>query len=179
MRFLIVNGDYPLFLDWLYGQDPDLQHKSYEEQMQVRLESLFSSDLFYSANLRKLGHEAHQIYFNNEAMQTAWAREYGFRINKGWRFRLSKGFVPWLSRTNAYWRYDILTAQIRYYKPDVPLNQDMFLGSPSFRRMSPRLRLLIGSHGRELPRAGGFGVYDLRLSVVENVVDCFRREGVN
>jgi len=179
MRFLIVNDDYPSFLNWLYARDPDLQHKSYEEQMQVRLESLFSSDLFYSANLRKLGHEAHQIYFNNEAMQTAWAREYGFRINKGWRFRLRRGFVPWLSRTNPYWRYDILTAQIRYYKPDVLLNQNIFLSSAYFRRMKPHLRLLIGSHGSPLPKDRDFGVYDLMLSVVENFVDYFRREGVN
>ena len=179
MRFLIVNGDYPLFLDWLYGQDPDLQHKSYEEQMQVRLESLFSSDLFYSANLRKLGHEAQQIFFNNDAMQTAWARDHGFTIHRGWRFHLRRGFVPWLSRTNPFWRYDILTAQIRHYKPDVLLNNDIFLSSAYFRSVKPRLRLLIGSHGSPLPKNRDFGVYDVMLSVVENFVDYFRKEGVN
>ena len=177
MRFLIVETDYPAFLNWLYAQHPDLQHKSYQEQMQVRLESLVTCELFYSANLKKLGHEAHQIFFNNEAMQTAWAREHGFRINTGWQFRLRRGWVPWLSRTNQHWLYDVLTAQIQYYKPDVVLNNDIRLSPAYFRRMKPRLRLLVGSHGSPLPKDVDFSVYDLMLSVVENFVDHFRKEG--
>jgi len=178
MRFLIVDSDYPSFLNWLYAQDPDLKHKSYEEQMQVRMESLFTCELFYSANLRKLGHEAHQIFFNNEAMQTAWAREHGFTINRGWRFRLRRGFVPWLSRTNTEWLYDILTAQIRYYKPDVLLNSYILLSSAYFRHIKRNLPLLIGSHSSPLPKDQDLSVYDLMLSVVENFVDYYRKEGV-
>ena len=33
MRFLIVDTDYSSFLNWLYAQEPDLKHKSYEQQM--------------------------------------------------------------------------------------------------------------------------------------------------
>ena len=179
MRFLIVETDYPPFLNWLYAENPDLKHKSYEEQMQVRLESLFGSESFYAGNLRKLGHEAHQIFFNNEAIQTAWAREHGLRINTGWQFRLRRGWMPWLSRTNVFWLYDILTAQIQHYKPDVLLNNYIRLSPAYFRRMKPHLRLLIGSHGSPIPKDVDFGVYDLMLSVVENFVDYFRREGVN
>jgi hypothetical protein len=45
--------------------------------------------------------------------------------------------------------------------------------------MKPYLRLLVGSHASPLPEDRDFGVYDLVLSVVENFVDYFRREGVN
>jgi spore maturation protein CgeB len=80
MRFLIIDTDYPSFLHWLYTQEPNLKHQAYEKQMQVRAESLFACGVSYSSNLRKLGHEAHQIFFNNEALQTAWAREHGLQI---------------------------------------------------------------------------------------------------
>jgi len=180
MRILIVDTDYPSFLSWLYAQNPGLRHKSYEEQMQVRLESLFACELFYASNLRKLGHEAHQVFFNNEALQTAWAREHGLAINTRWQFRLRRRFVPWFSKEkDQTWLYDVLTAQIRYYKPDVVLNSYIRLSPAYFREMKPNFRLLIGSHGSPLPNDRDLGVYDLMLSVVENFVDFFRKEGVN
>jgi spore maturation protein CgeB len=180
MRFLIVDTDYPSFLDWLYAQDPGLEHKTYEQQMQARAESLFGCGVSYASNLRKLGHEAHQIFFNNEDLQQAWAREHGLKINKSWRFRLRRGLVPWLSRSrDPDWLYDILTSQIKYYKPDVLLNNAMRLSTAYFRQMKPYLRLLVGSHGSPMPEDRDFGVYDLVLSVVENFVDYFRREGLH
>ncbi len=57
MRFLILNTDYPDFLRWLYTQHPGLEKQPYEEQMRVRVESLFGVAHFYSSNLHKLGHE--------------------------------------------------------------------------------------------------------------------------
>src|SRR4029434_4451038 len=147
---------------------------------QVRAESLFACGVSYSSNLRELGHEAHQIFFNNEDLQTAWAQEHGLKINTRWQFRLRRGLVPWLSRLkDQHWLYDILTAQIQYYKPDVLLNNAMRLSPAYFRHIKPNLRLLVGSHGAPLREDEDFGVYDLVLSVVENFVDYFRRESVN
>ena len=62
MKFLIINTDYGAFLRWLYAQHPGLEQQPYEEQMRVRVESLFGVADFYSSNLRKLGHEAYGIY---------------------------------------------------------------------------------------------------------------------
>jgi hypothetical protein len=182
MRFLIVDTDYPSFLNWLYAQDPGLENKSYEMQLQARAESLFACGVSYSSNLRKLGHEAYHLFVNNEFLQTAWAREHGLKINAGprWHVRLRRGFVPWLSRSkDERWLYDILTAQIKHYKPEVLLNNDMHLSTAYFRQMKPYLRLLVGSHGSPLGGKQDFGVYDLVLSVVENFVDYFRLEGLH
>ena len=77
MRFLIVNTDYGAFLRQLYGQRSTLETAPYEEQMRARTESLFGVADFYSRNLRRLGHEARDVYANNEFMQRAWAREHG------------------------------------------------------------------------------------------------------
>ena len=77
MKFLILNTDYPEFLCWLYAQNPGLEDRPYQEQMQARAESLFGVADFYSTNLCKLGHEAWDIHANNEFMQKTWAKEHG------------------------------------------------------------------------------------------------------
>ena len=179
MRFLIIDTDYPWFLDWLYGQYQGLEKESYQKQLQARADSLFACGLSYSSNLRKLGHEADQIFFNNEHLQMAWAREHGVKIDRNWQFRMRRGLVPWVSRLrDPNWLYDILTAQVKYYKPDVLLNNAMRLSTGYFRDLKPYFRLLVGSHGSPLPEDRDFGIYDLVLSVVENLVDYFRREGL-
>ena len=66
MRFLILNADYPEFLNWLYSNNLELERQSYDRQMQIRAKSLFGVADFYSSNLRKLGHEAWDIHVNNE-----------------------------------------------------------------------------------------------------------------
>jgi len=182
MRFLIVDTDYPAFLNWFYAQDAGLEHESYEKQMRAREESFFACGGAYSSNLRKLGHEAHEIFFNNGYMQTAWAREHGLKIDTTprWHFRLRRGFVPWLARSqDPRWFYDILTAQIKHYRPDVLLNKDMYLSTTYFRQTRPYMRLLIGSHGAPIPAERDLGSYDLMLSVIDNFVDYFRRQGLN
>jgi hypothetical protein len=96
--------------------------------MQARLDSLFGHADFYAGNLNKLSHEAHGIYVNNESMQKAWATEHGLKLRSDWRwqFRLRRGIVPWASPVREkYWLYEILTAQIKHYKPDVVLNLAM------------------------------------------------------
>jgi spore maturation protein CgeB len=181
MRFLIVDSDYPAFLNWLYAQDANLENEPYEKQMQARVESFFGPGGAYSSNLRKLGHEAHEIFFNNEYMQAAWAREHGLQIDTAprWHFRLRRGCVPWLSRSkDNRWLYEILTAQIKHYRPDVLLNKDMSLSTTYFQQTRPYWRLLIGSHGAPLPAERDLGVYDLMLSVIDNFVDYFRLQGL-
>ena len=41
MGILILNADYPRFLDWLYGRQPDLKTANYASQMAARNGSLF------------------------------------------------------------------------------------------------------------------------------------------
>ena len=58
MRWLIVNADYPAFLGWLYEAQPSLAGASYDDQMRARNATMFGTADFYSAELRRLGHEA-------------------------------------------------------------------------------------------------------------------------
>ncbi len=180
MRFLLVSTDYPAFLSWLYSSSPGLSDASHKKQLQARAESLFSLADFYSSNLRKLGHEAWDIDVNNEFIQKAWARDHGVRIDDDgrWEFRLRRGIVPWFSRVKDPWFYDILAAQIKYYRPDVLLNHAIALSSDFFREMKPYVRFLIGSHASPLSEMPDLRMYDLMLSVVDNFVDNFRQLGL-
>jgi spore maturation protein CgeB len=183
MKFLILDTDYREFLCWLYKQHPGLERQPYEQQMRVRSESPFGMADFYSSNLRKLGYEAWDIYANNEFMQKAWADELGLRIDCGqsWQFRLRRGLIPWVSRAkNRQWIYEIVTAQIKHYKPDVLLNQAMHgINNDFLRGIKPYVKLLVGQHAAtRLPETENWSVYDLVLSSFPPTLDWFRLKGV-
>jgi hypothetical protein len=180
MRFLIIDTDYPDFLNWFYDQHPGLKKAPYAMQEQARIDTLFGQVDFSSSNLNKLGHEATSIYANNEPMQKAWAREHGLKLASDWQLRWRRGIVPWISRVrNERWPYDVLTAQIRYYKPDVVVNLAMNgISSRFLQEMKPYFRLLVGKINCTMPRGEDWSVYDLVLSSVPQLVESFRSLGV-
>ncbi len=199
MRFLIVNTDYPQFLHWLYAVHPGLETRSFPEQMQVRMQSLFGVADFYSRNLRKLGHEAWDIHANNEFIQRAWAAEHGLRLpsDQSWRARLLlasqsveagrrgkwlRGLVfPQALVDNTIqqrWMAQVLAAQIRHYQPDVLLNQAMDVLDPGvFRKTKRYIGLLAGQIGAPLPKREDYRPYDLILSSLPSFVRYFRGRG--
>jgi len=204
MKVLLLNSDYPEFLHWLYSQHPGLQKQSYEEQLRTRNQSLFGVADFYSGNLQKLGYEAHDIHANNEFMQKAWARQRGVRLAEPTGLvprlrgmvaqtrrlaartplRRSKTvFLPvlrMLDRQQPSWFYDILSAQIRQYRPDVLINQDMLQISGDFlREMKPYVRLLLGQHAAtRLGKAQEYDCYDLIISSFPPTVEYFRTNSI-
>ena len=136
---------------------------------------------FYATNLSKLGHEAWDIEANNEPLQRAWARENGAGISQigQWKPRLKRGFVPWISRVDDQrWMYEVLAAQIKQYRPDVLVNYTMQLDTQFFREIKGYIGFLVGHHAAPLPAGRDFEVYDLTLSLVNNFVDYFRRQGM-
>jgi len=182
VKFLILTADYSAFIAWFYAQHAGLELKPYAEQMQMRSETLYNESFFYSDNLKKLGHEAYDIYVNNEYMQKTWAREHGFRFREDgrWEFRLRRGIVPWVSRINGRWLYDILAAQIRHYKPDVLFNQALDTIDCGFlREIKPHVGVLIGQHAAtQLPNDVDFSSYDLVISSFPPTVESFREKGI-
>ncbi len=202
MRILILNTDYPEFLRWLYAQHPGLEKKSYLEQIQARAESLFGVADFYSSNLQKLCHEAYDIHTNNMFTQKAWAEEHGISM-KGlstwtmWRkeilqkakdaakrtpLRRMKPFLKsFLQPQNSQpsWFYEILAEQIKYYKPDIILNQAMDGLSSSFlKEMKPHVKLLVGQISSPIPEGEQWNNYDLVISSLPNHIRYFRDLGI-
>lgn len=201
MKFLILNTDYPKFLSWLYAQHPGLEQQPYEEQMRVRNESLFGDADFYPYNLRKLGHKAWGIYTNNKFMQRAWSKEHSVKLQESesmieqWRHVLDpmrevaaktplRLFKPLFRSALKYlnnphsWLYDILRAQIKYYKPDILLNQLHGVSGRFLLETKPYMRLLVAQIASPLPQEEDFSVYDLVISSLPNFVEYFRQNGL-
>src|SRR5574341_37166 len=203
LTFLIINTDYPEFLHSWYRDHPGLESQSYDTQLRARYESLFGVADFYSSNLQQLGNEAYDIYANNEFLQSAWMREKGFGSmvlgNQASSLQkmcaagkkvlshrpltyLESVLAPLLGGTEQKtpsWYYGTLARQIKHYKPDVILNQDLGGVSATFlAEMKPYYRFLVGQHAAtRLKMDSGFKCYDLMISSFPPTVEYFRQQG--
>ncbi|NQU09151.1 glycosyltransferase [bacterium] len=202
MRFLILNTDYPAFLQHLYAEHPGLAKQGYDQQLQARNDSLFGVADFYSHNLRALGHEAWDIHVNNPPLQQSWAREHGCPSGatrsaadhaRSWLqgVRRAAARTP-LRRLKPALRsllrrlapppaisFEILAAQIRHYRPDVLLNHDLGqIGGRFLTEMRPHYRLLVGQIASPVPERAHLRGYDLMLSSLPNLVGDFRQHGL-
>lgn len=84
MKFLIVDTNYDSYLQWFYITHPDVEPLSYAEQWRALMDLCFGTADFYSSNLRKLGHEAHEVIANNEPLQRQWVLENDIKLRLGW-----------------------------------------------------------------------------------------------
>ncbi|MDQ3828203.1 MAG: glycosyltransferase [Candidatus Tectomicrobia bacterium] len=189
MRFFVINGDYTLFLSWFYATYPELRERPYDEQLRVRHQSFCGMADFYPSHLRRLGHEAVNVWGNDEVLQRTWAKEHGVQVKpegaRDWRFRLRRGWVPWLDRVPSQeWLYKILEAQIRHYNPDVLLNFEVGMVSSEFlrtmrRELGKTLRLVIGwGSAVSASYQEDWSVYDLMLVPQEGMATYFQGKGV-
>jgi spore maturation protein CgeB len=189
MRVLILNTDYPNFLERLYAQSPGLEERPYGEQMEARNASLFGVFDSYSRHLRAAGFEAWEVHANNEAMQKRWAKEQGLDFGKlgddygtlrqalsslpriGRRFRRRLPTEPWFQ--------GILARQIAHYRPDVILNQDVYMISGRFLAEAMGGRgLVAGQIAAPLPATEDWSGYGLMISSLPNLVRHFQSLGL-
>jgi spore maturation protein CgeB len=202
MRLLLLNHDYPKFLDWLYGAVDDLDQRSYAEQMDVRNESLFGVADFYSRNFSALGHLAIDVHANNARLQHAWAREHGMtgvgepagaetanrplgipravrRVVPAWARRVARRALERVAPVRGLY-YEILQAQIEDFRPDVFFIFQMESVSHHFlRRLRGRVGAIVGQRpGAPLPRHVDARAYDLVVSSFPTTIDDMRRRGV-
>ncbi len=191
VKLLIANTDYSEFLSGLYQGVPGLSGTALRRAAQSSVWSRFGVADFYSKNARALGHEAHDIYVNNLAMQRAWMREHGTEATD------AQQRTPRYADWSGYWARDfsygrwlfqrrddegcrILAAQVAYHRPDVFLNQAMDgIDSAWMYRIKPWVRLLVGQHAATtLPDHGDYRCYDLVVSSFPPTVEFFARKGI-
>ncbi len=183
MRFLILNTDYPEFLADLYGSNPGLAEASYADQLEARYASLFSMADFYSHNLRGLGHEAWELYLNNEPLQRAWARDHGLRVPSSTRSRLvfRRGIVPWVRRVpDSAWSRVVVEAQLEHFRPDVVIVQDVHtIGDDITEAARIRAKLVIAQLAATHPPTNRrWDLYDLGITSFPPTLERFKRLGL-
>ncbi|MEO8425609.1 MAG: glycosyltransferase [Verrucomicrobiota bacterium] len=164
MRILRLEAAYSHYWQAIYRERPGLEQKSYAEQR-----ATFDYDAFMYAgalkeDLKPLGHEVHEIFYNVPLLQKAWAKENG---------------VPW---PRGVWTEAVVLAQIRAWKPDVILWHSGRDFSREFlqqaRAAFPAVRLMgvfIGSPFHEIDILKGF---DFVLSCKQEFTERFRNAGL-
>lgn len=202
MRILILNTDYPKFLDALYRAHAGLEDASYAEQMRVRNASLFGGADFYSRNFTAHGHAAAELHVNNRWIQYAWARENGFDIpqppspaaadapalppspkaqaRKLLRRTLGPLIRPFRRHTMPAWEVAVMMAQVDAFRPDVILNQEItYIDNRTMRALKARGIAILGQLASPLARHEEYDAYDLIISSLPNLVAHFRAKGVH
>ncbi len=182
MRYLILNTDYPAFLDQLYRNSPGLRECSFDDQLAARNLTFFGVGDAYSVRLRELGHWALDVHVNNVHLQGAWAAENGAPLPDRRRRpapRLRRGLVPWVDWTeDTSWQVDVLRAQIEAYQPDVIYNQDLNWMAPAELRRLAGSRLLVGQHAAPPFAFDDYTPYDLVFSSWPPTRERLHHEGV-
>ena len=69
-RIFIINTDYPDYINSVYTSNPHLKDKSFSEQYNYRMETLFETADLYSNNLIKLEHEVINTIANRTNPET-------------------------------------------------------------------------------------------------------------
>jgi hypothetical protein len=81
--------------------------------------------------------------------------------------------------TYPQWFYGAVEAQIRFYRPDVLLNQDMAIDAGFLRQLKPHVKLLVGQHAAtRLTEKADWTCYDLIVSSFPPTLEFFRRRGI-
>jgi hypothetical protein len=200
LRVLIINTDYPEFLEWFYATSPGLAEAPYADQLRARADSLFGIADFYSRNFKAIGWDAIDVHANNEIIQRRWAFEHGVHAEPAmpemviqaaeWMRRIAaqtplrhlkpmvRPALAVLDRPND-WLWDVLAAQFQEYQPDVILNTSLAGVSGRFLRDArSNHALIVGQIASPLPADASLREYDLVVSSLPNFVEYFRRAGV-
>lgn len=118
---------------------------------------------FWSLALAKLGYETSEVVSNAESMQKAWASENGVTF------------------AEQNWLFDITTAQVEAFKPEVLFVNDYVTYTAEYlrelRTKCPSIKLVIGWCGAPYNDGSVFGEYDLVLSSAPELVQDFLSQG--
>lgn len=183
MRFVILNTDYVEFLAAHRTGTPHLRATTFAEQHKARADTLFGVSDFYSRNLRKQGHEATDLFVNDDWMQAAWAREHGMLGHANALAALpglhARGRVA--RRIAAGLCLAVLDKQLEELAPDVVVNLAMEAVAARWLRKRAASAFLCAQHASSLtfPRvAQALSTYDLFVSSFPPTAEAARRAGV-
>jgi len=163
MRLLKIGVYYKTYLEQFYARRPGLADAPYAAQHAALIEDCFGSSDFWTRALSKLGYETRDLVINAEPLQTAWAAERGLAFDEdGWLF-------------------EITTAQVTDFKPDVLLVADYSTVTAAYLRhlkeVCPSIKLVLGWCGAPYDDGSVFGECDVVLSCVPELVAHFREAG--
>jgi spore maturation protein CgeB len=163
MKLLKLTSFYSAYIQDFYARRPALDGESYARQKEALDYDAFGEGDFWASALSPLGYEVMEVTANIEPLQKAWAGEQG--IN----------FTP------DRWLWDIVSAQIKQFQPEVLFVADYSTFSGPWlrelRQACPSIRLILGWCGAPFQDPDVFQAYDVVLSCIPELVDRFQLMG--
>lgn len=163
MRLVRITTNYPSYLKQFYDKRSYLAEETYITQYQALMDDCFGWADFWTHAFGKLGYEVWEPVGNAEPMQKTWAREHSVSYNE------------------QTWLDNIVTAQVKHFKPDVLFVNDYTTYTADFldhlRNECPSIRFVMGWCGAPYSDGSVFSAYDLVLSNIPYLVQHFRENG--
>jgi len=116
----------------------------------------------FSRAMARLGNEASEVVFDSELLQKTWAAEHGLALDA------------------ARWKYQVLLAQIRHYRPDLILFHGTDLPLEVHRQLrqeSPTVRFTAAFSGFPAVGPENFGV-DMMLAGTPEIAALYAAQGI-
>src|SRR6185503_6320415 len=133
MRLLFLTQVAPAYRTDFYDRHPDLVSASFADQYAAVMRDAFAWVGAWSGAMGRAGHDVLEVVANASPMQRAWAREHGVRP------------------TGPSARLSVAEAQIRAFRPDVVLVDDMRNFSADWlralRERVPEIRCIVAHVG--------------------------------
>jgi SAM-dependent methyltransferase len=155
-RCLFLNTYYEPFLQAAYRNHSELAALDYDRQLAFFQDCQFGDSDFYEKGLKAAGWAASTIIANCSPLQMRWAAEHGLRGGGTW---------------------EIVSAQIEHFNPDVVYVQDMhFVPAALVRSLTQRGIVVVGQNASDI-RSLDVQPYSLLISSLPPYVDYFRSTG--
>ena len=163
MRLIRITTNYPAYLQQFYARHPELREETYPLQYQQLMADCFGWADFWTHAFGKLSYEVWEPIGNAEPMQKTWAQENGATYQE------------------ETWLTDIVTAQVKYFQPDIVFVNDYNTYTAEFFKhlcqTCPSIKFVMGWCGAPYRDGSVFSVYDLVLSNIPSLVTHFRENG--
>lgn len=179
MRFLIADTVYSGYLDWLYGEQPELGQKSYAEQYQATIAGGFHTAGAWAEPLRAAGHEVFDVWANHLALQLRWCQENDAMSTLVFAADAYRFGHATIENGKGYpWYLDVVAEQVRRFRPDVLLAANLYAFDARFlARLRGQYGVAVGQHAAALPGNDLTG-YATIISSLPNQVAHFRSLGL-
>ncbi len=166
IKFLKASPVYPTYLNAFYSANLGLENKTYSEQYSLIMADCYGWADFWKKNLEKNGEfEVFEAITNAEHLQKTWAKEHNIVYKE------------------ENWFFEILTAQIIEFRPDVFFPHDYVSIKPDFvkkiKRLVPEIKVVIGYDGIALNDFSRFSECNLMFSILDKIVDYYNSKGIH
>lgn len=163
MRLLKIGVYADAYLRFYHARHPALVTQPFAIQHAALMNDCFGSSDFWTTALAQLGYETNEIVINVEAMQKRWALEQE------------------VSYRESDWMFEITTAQVKAFRPEVLIVADYSTVTAAFirhlRHECPTIRLVLIWCGAPYNDASVFREADIVLSCVPELVAHFIKNG--